>query len=47
MYAAEWPIPGEPTVFFLYNPFLPPGEERSLPCDFTRRIQGRVTAFRN
>jgi hypothetical protein len=23
--AAEWAIPGEPTVFFLYNPFRPPG----------------------
>ena len=22
--AAEWPIPDEPTVFFLYNPVLPP-----------------------
>jgi histone methylation protein DOT1 len=88
MDAAEWPIPDEPTVFFLYNPFLPPvmtrvltnikesldraprevvivyynplsahviegfgflphKQELSLPHDFTRKIQRRVTVFRN
>lgn len=30
MDAAEWPIPDEPTVFFLYNPFLPPVMTRVL-----------------
>jgi histone methylation protein DOT1 len=88
MDAAKWPIPDTPTVFFLYNPFLPPvmtqvlanleaslartprevvvvyynplsahvieafgflphQQELSLPYDFTRQIQRRVTVFRN